>query len=60
MDKKRSLVETFPEMSQVVAEFRRAFGGDVKILYLKEGDEEVGIKPIEEKQNASAHQIRIR
>ena len=53
MDKKRSLLEAFPEMSKVVAEFRRAFGQDqVKILYLKEGAEEVGIKPIEEKQNA--------
>jgi hypothetical protein len=48
MDKKRSLVETFPVMSQVVTEFRRAFGQDqVRILYLKEGDNEVGIKPIE-------------
>jgi hypothetical protein len=53
MDKKRSLTETFPEMSKVVAEFYQAFGKDqVKILYLKEGGNEVGIKPIEEKQNA--------
>ena len=50
MDKKRSLVETFPEMSKVVAEFRRAFGQhQVRILYLKEGAEEVGVKPKQEK-----------
>ena len=42
MDKKRSLLETFPEMSKVVAEYRRAFGDDVKILYLQENGQSVG------------------
>lgn len=45
MDKKRSLVETFPHMSAVVQEFRRAFGQDqVKILYLEENGETYGQK----------------
>jgi hypothetical protein len=45
MDKKRSLVETFPHMSLVVQDFRRAFGHDqVKILYLEENGETFGQK----------------
>lgn len=52
MEQKRSLLETFPEMAKVIAEYRRAFGQDqVSILYIKEGDNEVGIKPIQEKTN---------
>lgn len=42
MDKKRSLLETFPHMAQVVAEYRRAFGNDVKILYMSENGQSVG------------------
>lgn len=42
-EQRRRNRERFPEMSRVIDEFRAVFG-DVKVMYVKEGDQEAGEK----------------
>jgi hypothetical protein len=41
-EERRKNREKFPEMTKVIDEFRAVFGAGVKVMYVKEGDFEMG------------------